>query len=432
MKKISIILFLSLSAIVHAKQRLTLTDAINIALQNSIGVHIARNNIQIAGLNNSYGMAGGMPSVLGSITQTEQANNINQQYTDVSRNTQRNNVVNSNLQATLGGSILLFNGGRIVNAKARLGIVERQSQQLLLSRTMLLAANVMLRYYDIIRQQNYGATLEKSIQVSQRKLDIVKAQQSAGFANNANLFQAQVDLNNQTLTLQTQQLIIAQDKTDLLALLTLNPDSAIIIADTIIVDQAMSFDVLLKAVEQNPDIIAASQQVDIEKRIQRETGAQRYPSLSLNGGYTFGRNQYTAGPTILNQQVGPYVGLGLNIPIFNGGIYQRQYKIAGVNVNNDQLAKDSMVLNYKAGIIRNWESYRSNLQQLITARENFTVATKLLDLVLQQFQVRQNTILDVENAQQSYENAANQLINVQYSAKASEIQLKRIANRLDL
>jgi outer membrane protein len=432
MKKIIAILFLSFSIIVHAQQRLTLTDAINIALQNSIGVHIARNNIQIAGLNNSYGMAGGMPSVVGSISQTEQANNINQQFTDASRNAQRNNVVNNNSQASLGGSILLFNGGRIVNAKARLGIVERQSEQLLLSRTMLLAANVMLRYYDIIRQQSYGATLEKSIQVSQRKLDIVKAQQSAGFANNANLFQAQVDLNNQSLTLQTQQLIIAQGKTDLLTLLTLNPDSAIIIADTIIVDQAMSLGVLLKAVEQNPDIVTASQQIDIDKHIQREIGAQRYPSLSLNGGYSLARSQYTAGPTLLNQQVGPYIGLGLNIPVFNGGIFQRQYKIAGVNVNNDELAKDSLRLNYKSGIIRNWESYQSNLRQLITACENLTVATKLLDLVLQQFQVRQNTILDVENAQQSYENAANQLINVEYSAKASEIQLKRLANRLDL
>jgi len=65
-------------------------------------------------------------------------------------------------------------------------------------------------------------------------------------------------------------------------------------------------------------------------------------------------------------------------------------------------------------------------------RTRQVITTKLLDLVLQRFQLRQNTILDVENAQQSYENAANQLINIEYAAKASEIQLKRLTNRLDL
>ena len=54
----------------------------------------------------------------------------------------------------------------------------------------------MTSYYDIVRQQGYIKTIDLSIAVAQKKLDIVRAQQSVGLANNADLFQSQLDLNN--------------------------------------------------------------------------------------------------------------------------------------------------------------------------------------------------------------------------------------------
>ncbi len=430
--KRSIIAVLLLSHTVLHAQRLQLHDAVNISLKNNLNIQIAKNNEQIAAINNSYGIAGGLPLVTASATDFEAPTNIDQRYSDPSRNTQRSNVVSNNFQGSLAGTLLLYNGSRVVNAKSRLSLTHDQSEQQLLSRITTVTANVMLKYYDIIRQQRYGKTLEKSIAVSQKKLDIIKAQQSVGMANNADLFQAQVDLNTQVLALQTQQLIIAQGKTDLLASLTLNPDSSVVIEDTILIDRNVTLDTLLHSLDYNPDIIAADYQVEIYKRIQRETAAQRYPSLNVNAGYNVSRVQYAAGFTLLNQQTGPYAGVGITVPIFNGTIYQRQQKIAGLNAENARIVKDTLMLNYTAGTIKFWQAYKSNLLQLETAQKNFELAAQLLDLVMQRFQLRQNTILDVENAQQSYENAANLLVNIQYAAKASEIQLKRLANKLDL
>ncbi len=432
MKQLIIAILMVMPGIGFSQQPLELKDAVNIALRNSLSVEIARNNVKISGINNNYGIAGGLPYVNATVTDNEQSTNIDQKYSDATRNTQRNNVVNNSLQGALAGSILLFNGSRVVNAKGRLGIQEQMSQQQLVTRTMAVAANVMLKYYDIVRQQSYGKTLENSIAVSRKKLDIIKAQQSVGMANNADLFQAQVDLNTQLLAQQSQQLIIDQDKTDLLNLLTLNPDSQVVIRDTIIIDKDLSLDSLLKSIDNNPEIIAAGQQVDIAMSIQRETAALRYPSLNLNAGYTLSRAQYAAGFTQLNQQIGPYVGMGVNVPVFNGTVYKRQETIAGINAQNARISRDTLMLNYRTNLIRNWQAYKNSMLQLETARQNSEIAAKLLDLVMQRFQLRQNTILDVENAQQSYENASNLLINISYAAKASEIQLKRLTNRLNL
>ena len=110
--------------------------------------------------------------------------------------------------------------------RQRLDVVESQSRQQYSSRAQTLIYNVMLKYYDVVRQQEYAKTLEASIRASRQRLEIVKQQQAVGVANDADLFQSQVDLNTQMQSLIAQQLVIDQAKTDLLTLMILNPDSS--------------------------------------------------------------------------------------------------------------------------------------------------------------------------------------------------------------
>jgi outer membrane protein TolC len=136
------------------------------------------------------------------------------------------------------------------------------------------------------------------------------------------------------------------------------------------------------------------------------------------------------GSTLLNLNYGPYAGVTLNVPIFNGNIYRKQGQIAGINVKNAQLMRDTLVIGYTSNAVKNWQAYNNNLQQLETAKANYDLSRKLLDLVLLRFQLKQATIVDVKNAQQSFENAGFLLVNVSFAAKAAEIQLRRYANQL--
>jgi outer membrane protein TolC len=411
-------------------QQLTLHDAVETALRNNLGIQLARNNVTAAGINNSFGVAGGLPLVSATGSDMEQVTSIRQEYANPANNKTSNNASSNNLSAALNASMLLYNGNRVKTAHRRLGLVESQSQQQLSSRALNLVYNVMLRYYDIIRQQSYARTLNASIDVSREKLDIVKAQQSAGVANNADLFQAQVDLNTQVQNLQAQELVIGQAKTDLLTLLTLQPDSAVNISDTILVDKAVELGPVLSAIHSNPDVNAADEQITINEYIQKETAAQRYPSLSANAGYNFSHTRNAAGFSLLNQSYGPFAGVGVSIPIFNGNIYRKQTEIAGINVKNAQLQKDTLIINYTSNAVKNWQAYTNNLQQLETAKANYELSGKLLDLVMQRFQLKQATIVDVKNAQDSFENAGYLLVNVSFSAKAAELRLKFLAHQL--
>jgi outer membrane protein TolC len=430
MNRLVTILFLIFLFSQSFAQQLTLDSAIAIALRNSPGLMIAKNNVDIAGINNNYGIAGGLPLVQGTSNVTQQMTSLEQRYSNPLNNKSSTNAPSNNINAGIAASVPFFQAGKIQNEKRRLEVVESQSKDIYSSRAQTLIYNVILKYYDVVRQQEYAKTLDASIRASKQRLEIVKQQQSVGVANDADLFQSQVDLNTQTQSLIAQQLVIDQAKTDLLTLLILNPDSAVQVKDTIIVDKTLHLDSILYAAYQNPDMQAAYEQIRINQYLEKEVGALRYPSASVSLGYNFSRTTNPQGFNQLNQAYGPIVGLGVVVPIFNGSIYKRQQQIAGINVQTSQLQKDTLILNVHSTAVKNWQAYLNNLQQLETAKQNFDLSLKLLNLVLMRFQYKVATIVDVTLAQQSFENAGFQLVNVSYAAKAAEVQLRRLANQL--
>ncbi|HTE13406.1 MAG TPA: TolC family protein [Chitinophagaceae bacterium] len=418
-------------------QPLRLQDAVTIALKNSLDIQVVRNNLQISDVNNNIGIAGGLPLVTATGSDNEQSVNINQKINrrtatgaDSIYSIQSNGATSNQLASGVTGSITLYNGMRVVATKKRLAELEKQSQQYVNSQIQNIIASVMTSYYDIVRQQSYLKTFDQSIAVAEKKLDIIKAQQSVGLANNADLFQAQLDLNNLEQTKAQQQLVIDQAKTGLLTLLTLKPDSTVTISDTILVDKSIVLGTILDNLTSNPDIIAADAQIRINELIEKETAAQRYPTIRASAGYNYNRNQTSAGQTLLNQSNGPFVGGNFIIPIYNGSIYKRQQKIAAINTRNAGLQKDIAIRDYSSNAVKTYQAYASAKVQLETAQKNLELSQKLLDLVLQRFQLRQATIVDMTLAQQGFETAAFSLINLSYASKSSEIELKRLVSKL--
>ena len=234
-KKISakhslLIAFLLVQLVCFGQQSLTLDSAITIALRNSFDIEVARNNVQAASLNNSYGIAGGLPVVTGAASDQERINSVNQKIS-TGETINRKAAAGNTASASLQGSILLYNGMRVVSAKNRLEELEKQSQEYLNASIVNTIAAVMTQYFDVVRQQSYLSTLDTSIAVGQQRVDIIKTQLSVGLANNADLFQSQLDLNALIQARKIQELTIEQAKTGLLTTLSLQPDSNIAIVD---------------------------------------------------------------------------------------------------------------------------------------------------------------------------------------------------------
>ena len=431
--KITTLLFpcLLLAFVSNAQQPLQLSDAVNIALQNSLEMQLAKNRITADSIYNHIGYAGGLPVVNGNLSDNESITSVNQRL-NTGSTIKRNNAAVNNLQVGVTSSIILYNGGRVIATKKRLAELQAQSSELLNAQVQNVLADVMVGYYDIVRQQNYIKTIELSIEASNKQLDIVKVRQSVGLANNADLFQAQIDLNTLQQSKLAQELSVHQAKAELLRLLTLRPDSAISVEDTIIVDKNVLLDDILNSLNKNADIKAAESLVRINELIVKETDALRYPSIRATSGYNFSRNQAAAGQLTLNQNYGPVVGFGIAVPIYSGTVYRRQKQVAKLAVRDAGIQKQILYRDFGARVVKQYQSYTNTINQLDSAVQNYKLSGQLLNLALLRFEYKQATIVEVKNAQQSFQESGFRLVNLNFAAKSSEIELKRLANRLTL
>ena len=427
MKKIFLILLLLTPLWSIAQQHLTLEMAIDSALKNNFDIRIARNEAEIEKINNNYGMAGGLPAINAGISDNASLYNTHQDFSDGS-STAVNNSFNNNLNADISASIILFNGLKVMSAKKRLSYLQDKGFLELNMEIQNAVAAIMLKYYDIIRQEHYLKIIRSTIDISQKKSEIISARKNVGLANDADMMQAQIDLNLAEQNYRTQQLVIENSKIELLQLMGTSQQPLFITGDSLItVDSQIQIDSVLVFLKDNYQYITAEQQIKINEQLAKEARAERMPSLRLNTAYDLGFTQNTKGNTLTNLNYGPYAGLNLQIPIFNGGTYRIRQKTAQLNTNNARLQKENLFNELTSSARKTHQAYKNALTQIDIQQTSSQLSEKLVALVLQKFQLNQSTILDLKAAQQSYENSAYLLVNLQYQAKVAEIELKRLS-----
>ncbi len=424
-----LLLVLSLSQMANAQTTLSLDEAIQTALRKNFSIEIQRNNVAARQLQNTVGVAGGLPTVSATANDQAQVTDI---YQKLSTGTviERNGALGNNLSASVNGTMVLYNGLRIQATKDRLDQLAQQSEQYLSATIQDVVARVMTQYFEVYRQQRFLLTIESSLAVAQQNLEIVEARQLAGLANNADLFQARLDLNALRQQRGNQQSVIILAESELLALINEDSWQPIAITDSIVVDSGLAFGSLWGSLSNNPQVLAADRQVQVQALTEREISAQRMPTLRANAGYNFSNNVSNGGFNLLSRNLGPYAGLNLNVPIYNGGSLKRQEQVASLATRNAQLAREDLLDAQTTAFFQAWERYSNALQLLTYEVDNNVLSKQLLDLMVQKYRLRLATILELKQAQKSFEESGYRLVNLQFEAKSAEIELLRLAGKL--
>ena len=77
--------------------------------------------------------------------------------------------------------MILFNGFKVIATKERLSSLQKQSELQFNLQIQNSIATVMAKYYDIIRQKEYYKIIQSSLEVSQKKLDIITEGKMSGW-----------------------------------------------------------------------------------------------------------------------------------------------------------------------------------------------------------------------------------------------------------
>jgi len=429
MKLLSSLLVLFLPLYAATQVSFNLKSAIDTTLKNNFDIQIAANNSEISKINNTPGVAGALPLVTGSASDIESVSNVYQKL-NTGDEIRQNNVNGNSLTSSINAGMLLYNGSRVWATRERLNLLQQQSELNLNIMIQNSIAAVMAKYYDVVRQQQYLKIIQYSLDVSQKKLDIITERKNVGMANDADYLQALIDVNSALQNLNSQQLVVDQTKTELLQLMSVRHYYPYTVDDSIVVDKSLQLPAIVSYLQKNLQYLSAEQEIKINEQIVKEVNALRYPSLRVNAGLSLNSSQVSAGQTLINQNYGPFGGLTLQVPIYNGNAYKVQKEVAVYNLNNARLQQQNLLNDLTADAVKTYQSYSTTLQQLTSQSNSVDLSGKLISVVMQRFQVNQATILDVKAAQASYEDTGYQMVNLSYAAKIAEIELKRLLYQL--
>ncbi|HET8828957.1 MAG TPA: TolC family protein [Pelobium sp.] len=416
-----------------AQQKLSLQDAITIALQNNYNIKLSNNESEIAENNLSYANSAFLPSITGNLNDI---NNIQTTQVDLANGETREatNAKSSNLNYGVSLNWKIFDGFKMFadyNQVQELEKLGNLNAQITVQTTI---ADVIEAYYNLASQKKQLASLQTALEVSMIRLKNAKSRYTLGKGSKLELLAAKVDLNTDTTQLLMQQDQIKTGKINLNQLMSRDLQTDFDIDEDILIDRSLIYQNLKTLVDtQSPDLKTAEINKKISEIYVKQVKANRFPVISLISGYNFAKS--TSPPTgfaLRSKNRGFNYGLTASINIFNGFQQNRSEKNAKLSLDNAILDLERIKQDIDAQLLTSFQSYQTSLQLIALEEKNVEVAEENLNITLEKYKLGSIVPLELREAQRNYMNANARYANALYQAKISEITLKEITGTISL
>lgn len=433
MKKIilnlSIIIFFI--PLTYSQKVLSSEDAISIALKYNYDILVARNSATTDSVNNTPGNAGMLPDVTISSTESySTATKLHQKFSDGSTLSSSNTQSNS-LTANIGLSWTLFDGGKMFVTKRKLSEIQELGEIQFRDRVLQTVYDVILAYYDVVRQKQELASINEVITYNLDRVKISQTSFDAGLSPKTNLLQAKIDLNVYQENAINQQSIILAAKRSLNQLLGRNTDVQFEVLDSIPISESLDNRVLSQKIDSsNTSILAYQKQIDVDKLSIKEMNSMLLPKIFFNTGYGLFQSNSPDGNPLVNRTIGPSVGGTVSIPIYQGGNAIRQIKVAKIQLQSDQYNLENVRLKVNQQLQNALTQFENQLNLLKIEKDNAILAKENLEISIQRLRYGQTTSLEVSLAENSFVDSLTRLINFEYNLKVAETKLKQLLARL--
>lgn len=413
------------------KQELSLQKAVEIALVNNYDIKVAKNDRQKAKNNNTAGNAGLLPSISLNGGVDYSNSNTEMLYANTTDVTSVDGAEAFSYNASARLDYVLFDGFGNVYTYRKLRHADARQETLFRQQSESTVILVIKAYYDVCRSQENLNLAKESMRISRERYNRVIDQKYFGKANQLDILNAEVDLNNDsTLVLNTEQAYLRTIR-------DLNVVLAVPIQDTYAVNDSITFrndlifeQIISDVLTNNTKIIAQRQLEEISNLDLKITKAKRYPKVTAYGQYAYSRQDNDAGQLSYNQSYGPSAGVSLFFNVFNG----RQQIIHERNSQLDlesQIERSAQLASsierdasnaytdyiYKRKIV---DLHQSNLKQ---AELNF-------DKTVEMFKIGRVSSIEFRTAQQNLLSVAANYNDAKFNAKVAEFYLLQLTGKL--
>jgi outer membrane protein len=431
-KSILFIVLLVVSNAFAQQKTITPNEAVSLALDNNYGIKLANNQLEVAKNNTSILNSGYLPTLTGNAGATIDKQNTEGQLAngDVriaeGAETRRYN-------ASINLNYTLFDGlGRSYNykqLKERYKLTELEAIETI-ENTIFQLFTV---YYSVAQLTENTLALKQTLDISKDRL--VRAEYQFDYGQNTKLgvLNAEVDINNDSISVINTKQQLINFKRDLNVVLgnTLTEDFN--------VDTKVDFDVLFdkevlfqQAKVRNTALLQIDRNISISG-LDIKSGKSTYlPTIGLIGSYGWNESANNSPLAFVLQNTNSGVSAGLNLSwnLFDGGNTITRVKNAKINLENQQLQKEQLLISLERDFNNVWDDYQNKLNIYKIQETNIITSQNNFNRTEEKFKVGQVNSIEFRQAQLNLLNAELSRNQAKYEAKLAELQLLQLSGEL--
>ncbi len=343
-------------------------------------------------------------------------------------------AVKYNNTYSLQATQLLFSGTFIVGLQAVKTFKELYQRSLTRSKIET-NVNVTKAYYQVLVSGEQVKLLDININQLKMQLDQTTAQNKQGFVEKIDVDRLSVQYNNLVTTRDNAARAIALyiqmlkfqmgmpieetlTLTDKLENIKLDQSVAQTSVDTTFYHNRIEYSLLETNLKLN--------MLDV-----KDKKAAYLPSAGLSAGFgeVFQENQLRY--LYNNMYPNSYIGLSINIPIFNGGQRTNQLRQSQINVQKAQNDLDNAKNGFKLQAAAAQTLYYNSIQSLNNQKRSRELALEVLRVSKIKYGQGVGSSIEVTQAQSAVETADNQYIQSLYQALVSKVDLDKAYGKIN-
>ncbi len=277
-------------------------------------------------------------------------------------------------------------------------------------------------YFNVLRDQAQVRVNEQLVTADTESVRIAQVRFDAGATARYDVLTAQTTLSNAQTQLSSSRNTLTLAVANLNNLVGLSQDVPVTLEEPPQPPTNQTFDrtaLTRTALTARPEVKQADRNITIAERLKKLAGVGLLPSLSIvgSGGYT--------GPITTNSHTSYTISAVIAIPLYDGGTTKAKVRTAESDLRTQQITRDQLRQNVDLEV----RQALSNINDAQTRAASTGIGASTADEAYRLANVRyQNgigTILDVVNAQAQLAQAQSNLLNAQYDYQTSLAQLTR-------
>lgn len=443
---IVVFVLLSFTAQAQEVQKISLQEAIDLALENSIELQKASNNLDLVEEQKFSAKADFLPSLNASLNGNK---NVGRQF--IESEVSFEEVTSNSISGSVNTSIPIFQGFQnILSLRNSRKDVKRQQNSLERTRERVIF-NAASGYLQVLLEKQLVDIARENLEASRQQLQQVEAQVEVGSRPSVDLYDQESQVANNELELINRENALEISRTQLIRTLQLDPlgtynfASPEVQVEDVNKSELDLQDLTERALTNRKDLRSQELLIETLQNDLKQTKYSLYPSITASAGIStsyqdlyrsFDPGTGQLGPVdfsdqFFDQRISRFAGFSISIPIFNNWNQRLSIQQAQVNYKNAQLDLKDQRYGIREEVRQAYNDYRSYTQRLESSQKALQAAERSYETQQQRYEVGSSTLIELTNASARYTEAQSNLASALYNLIFQEKLLDYYLGQLD-